>query len=151
MKQDWKDTECQVPGLLRRVMAFFYDSLLWLAILMVASFPVVAAIGGPPGSGPARWAFQLYLLAISFLFFGWFWTHGGQTPGMKTWHLRVSSDPEGNPLSWVQALKRFLAAGLTLLTVGLGLFMALGSARRLALHDRLSGTRLCLLPRPPGK
>jgi uncharacterized RDD family membrane protein YckC len=57
------------------------------------------------------------LMGLSFLVLGayfiHFWTRGGQTLAMKTWHLRVVSE-NGDPLSPKRALARYLAAWLWL-------------------------------------
>jgi uncharacterized RDD family membrane protein YckC len=43
------------------------------------------------------------------LYFMWFWTHGGQTLAMKTWHVRLVSR-KGGALSLMQALGRYLTS-----------------------------------------
>jgi uncharacterized RDD family membrane protein YckC len=91
---------------------------------------------------------QLYLLLIAFAFFGWFWVHGGQTLGMRAWRLRLVS-ADGGPVSWKQAAIRFAAALLSWSCLGLGFFWALIDREKRAWHDRLSGTRLILLPKRP--
>jgi uncharacterized RDD family membrane protein YckC len=66
------------------------------------------------------------MLAVQFLalsvYFLWFWTHGGQTLAMKTWHLQLVSD-QGLPLPLRQALKRFLASWLWVLPPCIGVWM----------------------------
>lgn len=58
-------------------------------------------------SGPI---FYTYMFLITWFFFAWFWTHGGQTLGLRTWSLRLQTE-EGHTLNWVQTLLRFLIAG----------------------------------------
>ncbi len=134
------------PGLLRRLAAMLYDSLLVVALLMLATVPYVVLTGGGATSHLGRVLFQTYLLAVMFGFFGWFWLHGGQTLGMRAWRLRVVGR-DGAPLRPRQALARFGWALPSLLFFGLGLLWVLVDRERLAWHDRLSGTRLVLLPK----
>jgi uncharacterized RDD family membrane protein YckC len=134
------------PGLLRRLAAILYDWLLLLGVIIVASLPVVWLMGGAPSSWATQTAFRLYLLAIAFTFFAWFWTHGGQTLGMRVWRLRLVS-ADGGPVSWRQASGRFLAAALSVGCLGLGFLWVMHDRERRAWHDRLSGTHLQLLPR----
>ncbi len=130
-------------GLLPRIGAAVYDSLLLLALF----FPATALVDPflPQDHVPAGtiW-FQIYLLLISFLFNGWFWTHGGQTLGMRAWRLRVT-DESGNPVSWGRAALRFLCAIPVWFTV-ISLFVCIGGGR--APHDRLSRTRVVRLAKP---
>lgn len=131
-------------GLLRRLGAMFYDTLLVLALLFVAT---AAAM---PFGGGARIAhdnplFPAYLLAVIYLFFAWFWIHGGQTLGMRAWKLRVQR-MDGRPLGWLQSLLRFMAAIAALLPLGLGLWWLLFDREGLAWHDRFSESEVVVLP-----
>ncbi len=134
------------PGLLRRLAALLYDSLLVAALLMLATVPYVMLTDGAAVPHWVRVLFQTYLLAVMFGFFSWFWLHGGQTLGMRAWRLRVVSR-DGGPIRPRQALARFGWALPSLLLLGLGLLWVLVDKERLAWHDRLSGTRLVLLPK----
>ena len=134
------------PGLLRRLGAMAYDALLLLALLMLLSYPYVWLTGGVRPGLLVKTLYQLYLLAIGFFFYAGFWTHGGQTLGMRTWRMKlVRSD--GGPITWAVALKRFGYALLSLLCLGMGFLWAIFDQDKLAWHDRWSGTRLVLLPR----
>ncbi len=132
----------------RRLMAMLYDSLLLVALLMLAALPVVVFFGGIPG-GWARYIFQLYLLAVWFLFFAWFWVHGGQTLGMRSWRLQLIS-VDGADIDWKTALLRFLFALLSALVLGAGYFWMLIDPFGRAWHDRISGSLVILLPKKKG-
>jgi len=120
--------------------AIFYDSFLLCGILFVAT-----AITLPLNNGQAFTAdqvyFSSYLLAVSFLFFAWFWTHGGQTLGMRAWNIKVTSH-SGKTISWLQSLVRFIAAILSWATFGLGYFWILFDSNRNSWHDLASQTLL---------
>ncbi len=128
------------PGLFRRLAAIFYDLLLLFALLAVATTLITLPFGMPEGGGLV--AFQWFLFElIPLLFFTGFWWRGGQTLGMRAWRLKVVRE-DGGPLTWVDALKRHLAALLSCLALGLGFVWILIDPERRAWHDRLSGTRL---------
>lgn len=130
---------------LKRLAALFYDSLLLLALLMLATALAFWLKGGVvPAQSP--W-FRLYLLLVAGLFFVGFWVAHGQTLGMQTWRLRVQRR-DGQPLGWWQALWRFLLAVPSVGLFGIGLLWILIDRERLALHDRLSGSRVIVLPKP---
>jgi uncharacterized RDD family membrane protein YckC len=95
---------------------------------------------------PARLPLQLYVAACPFLFYGWFWTHGGQTLGMRAWRIKALQ-VNGEPMTWRRSIVRVMAAHLSLLVLGLGYLWMLVDRERLTWHDRLSNSRLVLLTR----
>ena len=131
-------------GLWRRLAAILYDSLLLFAVLVLATVIWLPFTGGEAVRGNPL--YFLWLLAASFFFFGWFWTHGGQTLGMKAWRLRAQSY-DGYQLTWLQALIRFSVAILSWLPAGAGFLWQWLDRDGLAWHDRASGTYLAVLPR----
>ncbi len=99
-------------GLARRLAAILYDALLLFAVLCIATVLALPLNGGQAFRHNPVYTAYVYL--ICFLFFGWFWTHGGQTLGMRAWKLRLVRY-DGEPVGWRQALLRFLLASLWLL------------------------------------
>ena len=130
-------------GLARRLAAAFYDALLLVALWFAASVVVLMVRDGEAVPAGTLW-FSAYLAVVAYLFFGWFWTHGGQTLGMRAWRLQVR-DQNGGPINWLQALRRYLAAYLSWLSV-IGIIYSLFNSQRRAWHDVLSGSELVVLP-----
>lgn len=133
----------------RRIAAALYDSLLLAALMMVVTVLLVALRGEavPPGNP----FYQLMLLVTAAVFFVGFWTHGGQTLGMRTWRLRLELR-SGADLGWPVALLRFAAALLSLAALGIGFLWILFDPEKRAWHDRIAGTRVVLLPKErPGR
>jgi uncharacterized RDD family membrane protein YckC len=157
-----------LAGLPRRLAAIVYDSLLLLGVLVGATALALGLAVAVLGSEPVRLYnplagnpfFQTYLLLVCFFFYGGFWTHGGQTLGMRAWRLRLQRR-DGQGISWWQALLRFLIGGLWLtpvvylpwaLGVSVGLSLAAGVGVLLVLlllrlPDRASETELVVLPK----
>jgi uncharacterized RDD family membrane protein YckC len=121
----------------------FYDSLLLLALLAVATTLITLPFGMPRASGLLLFQFFLFEI-IPLLFFTGFWSWGGQTLGMRAWHLKVIKQ-DGSQVTWHDAFKRHLAALLSCLLFGLGFLWILVDPQGLAWHDRLSKTRLIRL------
>ena len=128
------------PGLPRRLAALVYDSLLLFSLLFAATVPVLFLTGGRAVS-PNQPAFSGYLLAVSYVYFGWCWTRSGQTLGMRAWRMRVRTR-EGGRLGWWRALGRFAAALFSVGAAGAGLLWAAFDRDGMSLHDRISGTVL---------
>lgn len=129
--------------LLRRFMAIFYDLFLLTAILFLATALVNAINQGKaidPDS-PYILLLDLYLASIIFFYFGWFWTHGGQTLGMKTWKIKLISN-DSDSVSWKQALTREITAVISWLCLGLGFFWSLFDRKKRSWHDMTSRTTL---------
>ena len=142
--------EPPAPGFLRRLGAMLYDSLLLLALLMMLSYPYVWLTGGDKPGAMVKALYQLYLLAICFFYFAGFWVRGGQTLGLRAWRMKLARH-DGGAVTWALALRRFAWSWLSLLCLGLGFLWMIFDRDRLAWHDRLSETRLQLLPKPGGK
>ena len=127
-------------SLTRRLMAMIYD-----AIIVVALLFTVAALALPVTGG--RYvalrdpAYTMYLLLPWAAYFGWCWTHGGTTLGMRAWKIRLVG-LNGRPVGWGRSLARFGLAWISALPLGLGFAWSAFDRDRLAWHDRWSGTRL---------
>lgn len=144
--RDGPDGPGDAPGILRRFAAMFYDTLLLAGVVFLAAGIAVAVHGGAAYRPNDPW-FSTYLLGVCYLYFAWQWTHGGRTLGMACWRLRVVR-MDGGPLSWRDATLRFVAAIAAWLPAGLGHAWAAVDGSRLAWHDRLSRTRLAMVPGP---
>lgn len=144
------DTSHPSPaGLGKRLLAIIYDLFLLAAWLFIAEILPVAlnhgnAISRDNGLIVFYLLHPLYLLIMCFAFLGWFWTHGGQTLGMKTWKLKLISLQGGN-MSWRQAGLRFVTALFSWLCGGLGFIWSLFDKEKRCWHDILSETRMISL------
>jgi len=127
-------------GVLPRLAAMTYDWLLLAGILFILTLGLILLRGGAAIT-PGTWWYTALLISASFLFYGWFWTHGGQTLGLRAWRLRVVRT-DGGRISWRDAARRFLAATTLLVPPGLGLAWMLIDRRRACWHDLLSRTRV---------
>ncbi len=141
---DGSDIHCP---LWRRFAAMFYDSLLLSVLVLCAWLPVPLL---PDDLHPVLGrGFRLtYLITICFLFFGWFWCHGGQTLGMRSWRIRLvttdSSDSETpfRAITWRVAWLRFIIAMLSWAVIGMGFIWSLFHHDQLTWHDIISRTKL---------
>jgi uncharacterized RDD family membrane protein YckC len=137
-------------GLLRRLGAMLYDGLLLLAVLMVATALFLPLTGGEaidPRTDPLlEFVYRAVLVLLVVGFFGLFWTRRGQTLGMASWRLRVERE-DGSLLGWGDTLRRLGWSLLSLLPLGLGYLWIVFDPQRRAWHDRLSGTRVVVLPK----
>jgi uncharacterized RDD family membrane protein YckC len=139
----------------RRLAAMAYDSILILAIWMVVTFVVLSFFGienARTVEGETVTLDPIYknilflsMLVSAWAFFGWFWTHSGQTLGMQAWRLKVVTR-EGERISVAQSITRFLLAIPAFLMVGIGYFYMYLNPERETLHGKLSGTKVVLVP-----
>jgi uncharacterized RDD family membrane protein YckC len=127
-------------GLLRRLAAIAYDTLLLVALAMLLTGTLLFATHGE-AIAPGNLPYRLALLALGLGYFVWFWRTGGQTPGMRAWRIRAVRR-DGGALRTVDAALRAGAALLSWLALGLGFLWAAFDRGGLAWHDRLSRTRL---------
>ena len=160
---DADPAEQPVPGLRRRLAAMLYEGVVLFGVLMIAGL-IFSTLTDQRHALHGRLELQVFLFAVLGLYFAWFWSHGGQTVAMKTWHVRVVR-VDGRPLSLGQGLLRYAlswlwfvpaliaAAALKLhtsgaysaaLLIGVAAYAALAwlLPDRQFLHDRLCRTRL---------
>ncbi len=116
-----KKNTLPAASIARLIGSWLYDFMLLCAVWLLAGiiYIIPAQLINPVDSsqvsnlstneftGPF---FYSYLFIISWFFFAWFWVHGGQTLGLKSWSLQIQT-AQGQPLNWTQSLLRFLVAG----------------------------------------
>ena len=138
MSQDSPDT---IPcSLIRRLGIILYDLVLMFGMLLLASFVTLPFLGGEAAKGFNPFL-TLYFISVAYLFYGWFWTHGGQTLGMKTWRTRVENH-DGTAISFKQALIRATVAIVSAGLFGLGFIWSLFDKEKRTWHDIASNSRL---------
>jgi uncharacterized RDD family membrane protein YckC len=136
-------------GFGRRFAALIYDGFLLIALLMPYTWVVVLIHGGAVTEASGRlswWAFRSGALAIMAAYYALNWTRSGQTLGMRAWRLRTLTD-SGKRLQIGQAVVRFCWGLAAWLPFGLGVLWLYADPEHLALHDRLSRTRVVVLAR----
>lgn len=158
----------RAPALRRRLLCMMYESIILFGIVFTTGYLFGTLTQQRNGLTHHNVLMGVVALVVA-VYFVWFWTHGGQTLPMKTWHLRIV-DRNLQPLSASRALARYLLAWLwflpplalhpllgwniphTLLALGGWVVLWAGAQRldpqRQFLHDRLAGTRLIASPAP---
>ncbi len=128
-------------GLFRRLFAIFYDLFLLTAILFVVSwiFTVLNSGNAIESGSPLHILFVLILVSACLLYFGWFWTHGGQTLGMQTWRIRLQRE-DNSDIDWQLVIRRYLGAVLSWAVFGLGFIWSLFNRKKQCWHDIITKT-----------
>lgn len=149
-----------------RLFCMVYEGMLLFGVLFISGW-LFSTLLQQRHALVLRHAQQAWQFIVLGGYFGWFWTHGGQTLAMKTWRVRVVSN-DGTSLRWPRALLRYVLAWLWFvpgllaawlldargwmlvllpaLNVALWAAAARLRADRQFLHDLLAGTRLVLAP-----
>jgi uncharacterized RDD family membrane protein YckC len=132
-------------GFGRRAAALIYDALLLAALLMVFTAAALFLTHGHAllydTLGPWVYLYRTGLILVIGAYFVINWTRSGQTLGMRAWHLRAVSDL-GRPMTFKAALLRFACSILAWAPAALGVLWLYLDPEHLALHDRLSSTRM---------
>ena len=131
----------------RRLVAATYDVLLLAGLWLSATFTAwaISHLLGAEGALPPSFM-RAYLFVITFSFYGWFWTHGGQTLGMRAWRIQVRRI-DGGVLNWASAMLRFVIAPLSWGLAGLGMLWCLIDKRGRSWHDLAAGTEVVAVPK----
>jgi uncharacterized RDD family membrane protein YckC len=80
------------------------------------------------------------MLGTCYLYFAWFWIHGGQSLGMKTWQIQLQS--KNQEIDWKIAAIRFFSAIISWGVFGLGFIWSLFDKKNRGWHDMISNTVL---------
>tara|TARA_B100001741_G_C16447571_1_gene548773 strand:- start:405 stop:788 length:384 start_codon:yes stop_codon:yes gene_type:complete len=94
-------------GLLKRLLVNFYDIILLFAVLYFFTIPVILLSQG--NAVTDNIFYQIYLIAIIYLYYAWFWKNYNQTLGMKIWKIKIYSR-NSLEISYSQSLKRIIIA-----------------------------------------
>ena len=152
-----------MPSLRRRLACFVYEGVLLFGVVMAAGL-LYSLLTEQRHALAGLHGMQLAIFGVLALYFGWFWSHGGQTVAMKTWHIKVV-DRGGQPVGPWRALLRYLLSWLWFLpalaltytagwksggAVAMALMLGVIAYASLSwllpqrqyLHDRLAGTQL---------
>lgn len=131
----------------RRLAASAYDILLLLGLWLSATFTAwaVSHLLGAQGALPPTFM-RAYMFAITFGFYGWFWTHGGQTLGMRAWRIQVQRS-DGRSVNWANAMLRFAISIFSLSVLGLGMLWCLIDRRKRSWHDIAADTEVVFVPK----
>ncbi len=98
----------------------------------ITSARAIDSAGGDLNFG-AFAAVTIAQLAISFAYFGYFWSVQRGTPGMKLLGLQIGDETDGHSISWNQAFIRWLVLGIpsilatfaSYISAGLGLVLSI--------------------------
>lgn len=135
----------KTASFMRRIGAIFYDFMLALSSVILIGFFFTAvimslfSIENIEAGSPAAKVIFLLLVIFTFGFYGWFWTHGGQTLGMRAWKLKLVRADNQN-ITWLQAFFRFCYAIISWIPLGAGYLWILVDKKKLSWHDRVSKT-----------
>jgi uncharacterized RDD family membrane protein YckC len=153
------NTPLPPAGFLRRFGALFYDSLVVLAIIMMAGGIVIAVMEALVAAGLLSYApysdasdllsrhptvsviYTLYLAFVWIGFFAFFWTRGGQTLGMRAWKIEIQN-LQGGRITMTQALIRVATSAF-----GLANLAVLIDPKKRGFHDIWAKTQVVVLPK----
>jgi uncharacterized RDD family membrane protein YckC len=136
-------------GFGRRFAALIYDGFLLAALLMTYTGAILIFTRRAvllETYGAWVYLYRAGLIAVIAAYYVLNWIRSGQTLGMRAWRLRAVSDA-GSRLNTTSALLRFLCGFLAWPPAALGVLWLYLDPDHLAIHDRLSRTRVVRLER----
>jgi uncharacterized RDD family membrane protein YckC len=137
-------------GFVRRAAALVYDAFLLAALLMIftggALFFTHGAAIEPATAGAWVYVYRAGLVLVIAGYYVLNWLRSGQTLGMRAWRIRAVT-AAGETLNRQAAILRACFGLLAWAPVALGVLWLYRDPDHLALHDRLSKTRIIYLAR----
>jgi uncharacterized RDD family membrane protein YckC len=144
-----EDSLLDKAGFLARFVAWIVDAIAVAVLLAVFTAAIgllggqASGAGGDPRLVLGRVAAPLgtmLLPMIQFLYFGYVWSHGGQSMGMRLLSLKVIRRRQ-EPLTFLRAgFRGTVGYWLSGLVLGLGYLWAAVDANREAWHDKVFDT-----------
>jgi uncharacterized RDD family membrane protein YckC len=132
-------------GFGRRLAALLYDAVLLAALLVIFTSGAVFLNHGVAlerrTAGAWFYLYQAGLIGVVAAYYLINWIRSGQTLGMRAWRLRTVTE-SGRPLGWKSAALRLSVGALAWAPAALGVLWLYADPEHLALHDRLSRTRV---------
>jgi len=137
-------------GFFTRFIAWFLDGiiasiLLWLFTLILS--PIIGLSANADGGimalllGSLALVLIVFLWVFQFFYFGYFWSKGGQTLGMKLMKIKVVRSSEDQPISFVRGgLRGTVGYWISGFIFGLGFIWAAFDADKEAWHDKFFDT-----------
>jgi len=123
------------------LFANLYDLILLIAIWFVFAIPFVLWQGKSfEDNSIMVFAFQVYILGITYIYLTYFWTQAGQTPGLRTWKLRIVNE-DNSAITRYNANLRFIFTIIFFLIGWIGLFLP----KNQLLQDRLAKTKIVIV------
>jgi uncharacterized RDD family membrane protein YckC len=123
------------PG--ERLVAYIVDNLVIGAILILGFLVGVLLLN------VATILTVIVLLLTPIVcaaYFPWFWSRGGQTPGLRLFGLRVVRDRDGGPVSVGAATLRLIGYWIDAVVLYIGFIWIFVDQRKRCWHDLIAGT-----------
>jgi uncharacterized RDD family membrane protein YckC len=135
-----------------RLVAYIIDSLILTVACSITGIAaaVVLASGTTvegqtvtnveAGASAGFFLLLLLTLVIGIGYFPYFWSHGGQTPGMRPFSLYVVRDRDGSSIGWGTALLRLVGLWVAAVVFYIGYIWVFVDKRRRGWQDLIAGT-----------
>ena len=132
------------PG--ARLVGYIVD--IFIQFMVVVVLGILATILGVI-FWPLAVISALLIIAVSILYFPYFWVNGGQTPGMTLMKIKVVRDDDGGPITWGPAILRWIGFWVSTAVFYIGFIWIFIDKRRRGWMDLLGGTVVIAAPEPP--
>lgn len=130
----------QNPGFWIRFVAYFIDGLILVLTIFFTSL-LVYGTGGEVSPSDRNLAVEIILnIVFPIVYFVFFWTKYGATPGKLVMGIRVVSATTNQPPNTWQGLARYLGYIISSIPLCLGFIWAAWHPEKKAWHDMLART-----------
>ena len=135
-----------------RLVAYIIDSIIVAVVCSITAIAaVILLVSGSTvedqtitnidaGASAGFFLLMILTLVIGIGYFPYFWSHGGQTPGMRPFSLRVVSDRDGSRIGWGTAFLRLVGLWIAALVFYIGYIWVFIDKRRRGWQDLIATT-----------
>lgn len=136
----------EYAGNVARFVAYVVDAAIvgfavWVLMMVFGFAVILVASAGSDTAAALTFALTFAVIfVVPLAYFPWFWSRGGQTPGMRVLHVRVVRAADGGPVSGGQAVLRLIGLYISVAVFYLGVIWILVDGRRQGWHDKIANT-----------
>ncbi len=135
----------EAASFLRRLGAHILDGILLNLVVLGISLPLGVTMGlsgaSPEAAGVGSMIGGLIGFVLPIVYYIWFWSRTGATPGKKILGV-VVVNREGNPPTGTQSFVRYLGYIVSSIPFCLGFLWMLWDSEGRTWHDMMAGTRV---------
>lgn len=123
------------PG--SRLVAYILDVVITVIVVIVLALLGAALVFIAPFLSIIPF---VAVVVVPLVYVPWYWSRGGQTPGMKAMGIRVVRDSDGGPVSVGSAILRLIGYWVSGVVFYSGYIWIFVDKRRRGWHDLIAGT-----------
>lgn len=125
---------------------FILSVVIWASWFVIGLLAAILAQGSDSLGGIVVLIGMIAVGVVALLWFPYWWSRNGQTPGLKVMHLKVVRESDGGTLSFGGGFLRLIGYWISAFVFYIGFLWILVDNRRQGWHDKIAHTYMIEVP-----